>query len=222
MNKILSFLILATCLPLICADAGAIKIGGFSPSAIDGAGFIIGGEYGKSIDEAFDIGVSLDWFSKEWEDEKAYQDTVGFNDNVNFEDKEKLSETSVNEFPLMINLTLKFPVADMAKVYLTGGFGGELLVISSYHLEVNDDNNAKPVEESDFAFDWNWRAGAGVSYSIGSRSDVFGETVFHYSVPGYEYDLKTDEGKKTLKREYDMKGMLFRAGIRFYFLILNI
>ncbi len=190
-------------------NAGAIKLGLYAPSATE-AGFIIGGEYGRKIDEALDVCFSFDMFHKEFDDNKAYKDTTAFDGNVQFNDLEKLAQTTVYDFPLMVSLTAKFPINNRLKWFLTGGFGAEMLYASYYRLV--DNNDKSPKEETGFAFDWNWRIGAGALYQLGSYSEIFLEFTYHISEPSYEYKLKG----KTYERIYDMNGILSRVGVRYY------
>lgn len=190
-------------------NAAAIKLGFFTPKAAE-TGFIIGYEQGRHIDDNLDVAVSFDWYKKKFNDEnvKAAVDVIP---GLTGTDKEKLSETTINDFPIMVSITAKFPVAPKVKAYATGGFGGELL-FATYQTYTG-----KIEEKTETAFDWNWRLGGGALYQLGQNSEIFGELVFHYSVPSYEYEQTVGTTTSTLTREYDMYGVLGRVGVRYYF-----
>ena len=207
MKKIVFLLLLTTLTYSFSqSNAAAIKIGFFSPSAVDGTGFIIGYEGGKHIDEALDVCWSVDWFSKEWEDKDA-KEVAQQIPGLEPSEHTKLSETSINDFPVMFSITAKFPINQKTKWFLTGGLGAEIL-IATYNVYVGEIE-----EEVEVAVDWNWRAGLGVLYNLGQSSELFGECTFHYSLPSYSYDQNDLE----IEREYDMKGILGRVGVRYYF-----
>lgn len=211
--------ILVTFLALIAvsaygqSNAAAIKLGFFTPKAAE-TGFIIGYEQGRHIDDNLDVAVSIDWFKKDFEDTKSASSDSSQINGLTPSDFETLSETTIYEFPVMVSITAKFPLTPKAKAYATGGFGAEMLY-ASYHAP---DDNGKVKSEKVFAFDWNWRLGGGALYQLGEKSEVFGELVFHYSVPSFDYDVKdANNVNHPMTREYDMYGLLGRVGVRFYY-----
>jgi hypothetical protein len=186
----------------------AIKLGYFNPSAADG-GFIIGYEGGSYIDEGFNFGWSIDWFHKDYVDRKLAGD---FNDQFGIgEINELRAKTNLHDFPLMINITGKLPVGPLVKVFLTGGVGAEVLLINYRNFENPDQDKFQG------AFDFNWRIGGGALYEIGSRSEIFGELVYHSSQPSWEYEVETNGMKRTFERVYDISGIMMRIGFRFYY-----
>ena len=215
--KKMIFLILLTALTFSFAqnNAAAIKLGFFSPSAVDGTGFIIGYEGGKHIDEALDVCWSVDWFSKEWEDKDAEKNTETNIPGLEGDTYKEISNTSINDIPIMFSITAKFPINNKTKWFLTGGLGAEILLASyhSYDNTIEGEETDKITDKYKVAVDWNWRAGAGVLYNLGQRSELFGECTFHYSIPSYTFE----ENGVEFKREYDMKGILGRVGVRYYF-----
>ena len=54
---------------------------------------------------------------------------------------------------------------------------------------------------------------------LGRRSDIFGELSYHASQPGWQYEAydPVTNRKETFERSFDMSGMMFRVGIRFYY-----
>ena len=90
--------------------------------------------------------------------------------------------------------------------------GAEVLIIDYRNFE-NPDNS-----ELKFAFDFNWRVGIGAAYNIGPRSEVLVEIAYHNSEPSWTYEVEAQPvGKRTFERVYDMSGLMFRAGVRFYY-----
>ena len=189
-----------------------IKAGSFSPNAAE-AGFIIGYEGGKYIDDNFQFGWSVDWYHINYVDKKlvdAFNDYYGI---INSSINELRAKTNLHSIPLMFTVTGNIPVAPRTRAFFTGGAGLEVLLIFY--------KNFQNTNESDFhgAFDFNWRLGGGLLYELGSRSDIFGELTYHSSHPGWQYEVNDpiSAGKKTFERSFDMSGMMFRVGFRFYY-----
>lgn len=210
MKKLLLILLLSCTALFSQGNASAIKLGLFSPSAAE-TGFIIGYEWGRYIDEALNIGWSLDWFNKTYTDKKLvgqFNEYYGINGTIN----ELRAKTTIHDFPLMFNVTGKIPAGPRTQVFITGGIGGELLLINYRHFSNPDETETKG------AVDFNWRLGAGMLYELGRRSDVFGEISYHSSQPSWQYEVEGSDGRKrTFERNYDMSGLMFRVGVRFYY-----
>lgn len=206
MKKIIIGLLLLISISVYAkTNVGAIKFGFFNPSATD-AGFIVGMEYGKHIDDNLDVCMSFDWFKKDLEDDRYVKKIESAGGEIDATIKEKLSESTIYDFPIMLNLTAKFPITPKFKWFLNGGFGAEMLYTSYNKFKSSDDYE----EESEFAFDFNWRAGGGVMYNLGQNSELFGEFTYHYSKPSYELD-------DYYEKEFDMCGILGRCGVRYFF-----
>lgn len=191
---------------------GAIKLGHYIPSATEG-GFIIGYEGGKFIDRNLNIGLSLDWFHKSFVDKNLIRDFEEIYGIGGGAINELRAKTTLNDFPLMLNLTAKFPMAPFVKFFVTGGLGGEVLFISYRNFQNPDDNEFKA------AFDFNWQIGTGILYELGYRSEIFGELSYHSSAPGWEYEIYDPYlGRDRIyERSFDMSGVMFRVGVRFYY-----
>lgn len=189
----------------------SIKLGVFSPAATDG-GFIIGFDAGQFADKNFSWNVSFDWFHKNYIDKKLiaelnnYYGTTG---TIN----ELRAKTNIHDFPVMFNVIVKFPINPRSQIYLTGGVGGEMLLI-------NFRNFQKPEQdEFEVAFDYNWRVGVGAAFALGTRSEVFTELTYHRSNPGWQYEVEEFDTFSTtyFERSYDMSGIMARVGFRFYY-----
>jgi hypothetical protein len=188
----------------------AIKLGFFSPSAAQG-GFIIGYEGGKEMDEYFFLGWSIDWFRKSYTDRKLVDDFNNIVGSVG-ETNELRAKTNIHDFPLMVSVAGRFPVAPRTIFYVNGGIGAELLYVN-YRNFNNPDQ-----DESKVAFDFNWRLGIGTAYELGTRSEIFGEITYHNASPSWEFEVDTPSGgKRTFERIYDMSGVMGRIGLRFYY-----
>lgn len=207
---ILLFLIIFSYSAFAQWSAAAIKLGSFTPGATD-AGFIIGYEGGRYIDDNFNFGWGIDWFHKSYVDRSlvnSFNEIYGIQGNIN----ELRAKTNLHDIPIMINATVKFPVTPRVKIYASGGIGAEVLIIDYRNFENPDESEIKG------AFDFNWRLGLGTAYDIGPRSELLLEMSYHNSEPSWTYDVDYGEyGKKTFERVYDMSGLMFRAGFRFYY-----
>lgn len=189
--------------------AAAIKLGHFSPSASDG-GFIVGYEGSHFVDSRLLFGWSIDWFHKNYVDKNLVSqfNEIGVGGTLN----ELRAKTNLHDLPLMVNFTAKFPIAPLFDVYATGGIGAEILLIHFRNFQNPDESELKA------AFDFNWRAGLGLLYIVGRRSEVFVELGYHSSKPSWEYDVTSTSGiTRTFEREYDMSGVMARLGFRFYY-----
>lgn len=206
---VLLFFLITTYNVLGQSSAAAIKLGAFAPGATN-TGFIIGYEGGKYIDDNFNFGWSIDWFHKNYVDKELVNK---FNQipGLSAEENELAASTNLHDIPVMINVTLKFRFIPRAKFYATGGIGAEILFI--------DYRNYNNPDESEFkaAFDFDWRIGLGTAYNIGPRSELMLEMDYHRAQPSWTYDVDTPVGKRTFERVYDMSGLMFRVGFRFYY-----
>jgi len=192
------------------SGTAAIKLGAFTPGATN-TGFIIGYEGGKYIDQNFNLGWSIDWFHKNYVD-KDYVEKLNTIPGVSSEENELIGSTNIHDLPIMINVTTKFHVVQRTKLYLTGGVGAEILFI--------DYRNYNNPDESEFktAFDFDWRIGLGIAYNTGPRSELLLEMSYHSAQPSWTYDVDVPNvGKRTFERVFDMSGLMFRVGFRFYY-----
>ena len=183
---------------------GAIKAGMFFPDACE-KGFDLGIEYGLHIDSNLDVSVEMGWFKKEFTDENYIGKTPEEDNNLDGTIYEKLGETTIYDFPIMLMITAKFPINFKYKWFATGGFGAEMLYSS---VETYEATGTK--EETIFAYDFNWRLGGGMIYNLGERSEILAEVAYHNASPSIEDD-------KGITTEYDMSGLLGRIGVRFFF-----
>ena len=187
------------------ANSAAVKLGIYSPSAT-GGGFIIGYEGSHYVDKNFSFGWSLDWFHKDYTD-KALVNAVNQNPPGGGVVNELFAKTNLHDFPIMINLSGKTLVAPYTQAYLTAGIGAEVLLI-------NYNNYEDPTkDEFQTAFDLNWQVGIGGIYELSQQADIFAELTYHSSSPSLTYQAQD----KTYETVFDMSGIMFRVGFRFYY-----
>lgn len=212
-NLFIIFIIFSSTL-LINAQrrSSTIKIGNFSPNATEN-GFVIGYEGGKFVDSNFDIGWSVDWFHKDYVDQTLVTE---FNDYYGFfesELNEVRAKTNLHSIPVLFNMKAKLPMSPRVSAYITGGLGVEaLLIFYRDYLNPSED-------EFEGAFDFNWRAGMGVAFQLGRRSDLIAEITYHSASPSWSYEIDDPivGHKRTLERVFDMSGIMARIGFKFYY-----
>lgn len=210
MKKYVLCLILIQIPVLAQWNTSAIKLGAFSPSSA-GTGFIVGYEGSHFFDPQFSFGWSIDWYHSNYTDATVVNNAnnlYGTSGSTN----ELRARTNIHDFPVMAVGTVRFPVTPLSDVYVMGGLGAEALFVSY--------NNFLNPFQSDFktAFDFNWRIGVGGTYGFGKKSEVFAELAYHSSSPSWTYDgYDANNNKVTYERVFDMSGIMFRVGVRFYY-----
>ncbi len=194
--------------------SSTVKIGFYNPSVTDG-GFIVGYEWGKYIDDNFDIGGSIDWFNKTFVDQKLINEFNEYNNGGVYGTTNELrAKTNLHSFPIMFNMTANFPLGNSKlRGFVSGGLGFELLIISYRDYTDPDNDNIKG------AADFNWRLGFGVMHPLGKRSEIIGEVSYHSSQPSWQYEVFDNNlgRKRIFERSYDMAGVMLRLGVRFYY-----
>jgi hypothetical protein len=192
-------------------STGAVKLGYFNPSAIEG-GFIIGLEGGKHVDKFLSWNWSLDWFNRNYVDKKLVSELNYYYPGSFGERNELRASTNIHDFPLMLGLTGRFPFSNRSHFYAAGFVGAELLIINYRNFQDPLD------DEFEAAFDFNWRVTLGAAFAMSPRSELFGEISYHRSHPSWTYkDDKFDYPSAVLERSYNMSGFMSRVGIRFFY-----
>jgi hypothetical protein len=205
MKKIFLIILFVPCLMFAQIHYSTIKLGVYDPSATS-AGFILGYEGGWYVDDNFIMGLSLDWFNKNYVDGNLVQD---FNSIPGVDSKlnELRATTNLNSFPLMCTATGSWPIAPRARAFVTGSIGLEILFISYRDYDNPYNSNSK------VASDLCWNLGGGVMYELGRRTDGIIELSYHNSSPSWQYTVND----RIFERSYDMSGLMLRVGLRFYF-----
>jgi len=207
---VILFIILIPIMLSAQRNSASIKIGHFNPSATDG-GFILGYEGGRFVDKNLRVGWSIDWFNKNYVDKtlvEEFDSYFGPAGQLN----QLRAETNLHSVPLMFTMSGLFPMSPRVSAYVTGGVGAEMLLIFYNNFE------NPTTDEFQAAFDFSWRAGMGILYELGYRSDIFGEIVYHASEPSWTYEVNDDNLRRrgTFERVFDMSGVMARVGVRFY------
>lgn len=210
-NLIIVLIFLSSGISFSQWGTSSIKLGYFNPSATDG-GLIVGFDAGTFIDKNFSWSFSFDWFNKNYIDKQLVAElnnNYGTTGTIN----ELRAKTNIHDFPIMFNVIVKFPMNPRSQLYLTGGLGAEMLLISYRNFQNPEQ------DELEVAFDFNWRMGIGASFAMGPRSEIFTELTYHHSNPGWQYEAEAFENYSTryFERSYDMSGIMARVGFRFYY-----
>jgi hypothetical protein len=213
MKKELAFLLVCMSVNLFAQrNTAAVRLGTFAPAASD-AGFIIGFEGGRSVDEVFSYGWSIDWYHKNYVDKQLVNDFNQYYGVAGGAINQLRAETNLNDLPVMATMNIKFPVAPFTKIYFTGGVGAEVLIINYNNFENPDEDDLHA------AFDFNWRISTGIIYEVGRFTDILFELTYHYSHPSWEYEVEDSRYnyKRTFERSFDMSGVMARFGVKFYY-----
>ncbi len=192
--------------------SSAVKVGFFNPGATEN-GFVLGYEGRYTIDEFVRTGWSIDWFHKKYVDQNYVNDINSqYNISVNSTLNELRATTNLHDFPILFNATFEHQIENRTNFYATGSLGAEFLLI--FYRNFLDPEK----DELRAAIDFSWRISAGIAFELGERSDLFGEISYHSSEPSWTYEVDdTNNGvKKTFERTFDMSGLMFRMGLRFY------
>ncbi len=214
--KVKFVLALVTCISIIGFTqnrTAIVRLGYYAPAVTDG-GFIIGAQWVQEVDENFQMGFSLDWFNKNYTDQRLVNEYNKVNKGAGSfgSTNEVMAKTNLNLFPVQYGMYLNFPLERDIKIYATGSLGLDFLIINyrSYSNPSNDEMKA--------AVDFCWQIGVGVKYPLGRRSDVLAEISYHHSQPSWQYDVTDSDGnKRVIERSYDLAGLMLRAGVRFYY-----
>ncbi|MDF1611745.1 hypothetical protein [Stygiobacter electus] len=211
-NQIVLLLIIFSSFIIAQNKIGSVKFGLYNPSATDN-GFIIGYEGGWFIDNNFLVGWSVDWFHKNYTDSKLVKEYNDFYGTIYSSLNEVRAKTNLHSIPLMGIINGNWYIANKTKAFVTAAAGINPIFIFYRNYE-NPDN-----DEFQAAIDFAWRVGTGVIYEIGENSDSFLELTYHNSNPSWEFEVKdaVTGKRKVLERKFEMSGIIFRLGFRFYF-----
>jgi hypothetical protein len=192
--------------------SGAIKFGVQIPQVTD-AGFVLGYQWERNIDQNFSIGWEVDWFHKTYTDENFVSELNDFNGNLGTTN-ELLAKTTLYDFPAQFTMEANFPIPESRlRVFGSVGLGLDFLFISYKDYSNPDQGDTKG------AVDFSWRLGAGVIYPMGANSELIGELNYHSSQPSWDYEVQDAKTGRThtFERSYDMRGIMARVGVRFYY-----
>ena len=212
MKRILTIVLLCSLLAGLAATESKLRFGFLAPKDAK-TSFIGGFTYGSRIDEAVGLETSADFFYKSYTEKRkvASGTTPGGTDFITVQ---KSTDINLIYVPLMANLNVYLPIRSAVNPYVSGGIGWGLLwedvFIAAYE---NDDNETVPAYDNvKFYNGFTWNIAAGVSYKLGSKSNVFGEVFYHGSKMKRDFD-QTEYG--ITWDEVDMSGIGMRLGVEF-------
>jgi hypothetical protein len=119
--------------------------------------------------------------------------------------------------PIVFSLTGRYSVNRNFDVYVSGGFGVDVLLIFYRSYQNPDEDNLK------IAGDFAYVLSVGGIAPIGSRSEILAELTYHSSMPSWQYEVETVspitnvKTKKVFERAFDMSGIMARIGFKFYY-----
>ena len=201
---VLSFIMLVSICAFAQETATIINIGSFNPKATD-SGFMLGIGQSRIFDERVEFGMSIDFFSNKYTDEKTVGEDPLPGGTIQTTKQVSL-ETSTLYIPLMANLTVKMPI-EFPIIPFVGVSLGYGMVWDKY-TNYEDD-----VEDTKFFGGMGWRLSAGGLYPLGSRSAITGELYLNGGKPSRSEEI--EDGLPTWQ-EVDMSGLGFRFGIKLY------
>ena len=182
------------------------KLGYFNPKDTK-SGFIFGANFGSAIDENVDIGIGIDFFHRNYTEDKKVAERVSPGGVVESTIQREL-EFTTTILPIMGTITVKISPEYPFSYYIGGGLGYELLFNK-------ERNYQEGVSESRFYHGFSWLVNGGVLYRIGSRSAFLGE-VFYNGATVHRGKGKTTEGLP-IWEEVNLSGLGVRFGIRLGF-----
>lgn len=201
---ILSVLVLSM---LLCGSAFAqkltyIKIGSFNPKATDG-GLIISLGTSKEYDDKVELGVTLDFFTKERVDEI---DSTYYDPDAGWDVTQKVTifDSDIIMIPLMANLTARFPIEFPIIPYVSGSIG-YIMLWNKFNDYLEDDSGTK------YYGGLGWRIAGGGMYPLGAQSAIVAEIFYNGGTPSRSED---SAGNLPIRTEVDMSGLGFSFGIR--------
>ena len=183
-----------------------LGVGSFDPSSQPGRGFYFNGAIGSEINDAMDLGLSLQWY---------HRSTGGSQIISEFEDPagnvgQRVIETSdvtTDLVPMMGFLRVRVPVTGSVQPYVGAGIGWEWLTVDG-------------TDDQGFAFSDDYNGvGAqffgGANIGVSPNASVYGEAIWNASTVSAEFYDSFYGG--TVRDEIDMDGLGLHAGLRFRF-----
>lgn len=183
-----------------------LGLGTFDPSSQPGRGFLFNSAFGGEINDAMDLGISLQWY---------HRSTGGSQIISEFEDPagnvgQRVVETSdvtTDLVPVMGFLRVRIPVTGSVQPYVGAGLGWEWL-----NVEGTDD------EGFPFSDDYDGMGAqvfGGANINVAPNAALYGEAVYNASTVSAEFYDSFYGG--TVRDEIDMDGFGIHGGLRFRF-----
>jgi len=189
--------------PVYFANLG---LGTFDPSSQPGRGFYFNSAVGSEINDAMDLGLSLQWYHRSTGGSQViseFQDPAG---NVGQRVVET-SDVTTDLVPVMGFLRVRIPVSGSVQPYVGAGLGWEWLTVDG-------------IDDQGFAFNDNYDGvGAqffgGANIGVAPNASLYGEAIWNASTVSSEFYDSFYGG--TVRDEIDMDGLGLHAGVRFRF-----
>lgn len=183
-----------------------LGIGSFDPSSQPGRGFYFNGAVGSEINEAMDLGLSLQWYHRSTGGSQIiseFQDPAGNTGQRVIE----TSDVTTDLVPVMGFLRVRIPVTGAIQPYVGAGIGWEWLTVDG-------------TDDQGFAFSDDYDGmGAqffgGANFAVSPNAAVYGEAIWNASTVSAEFYDSFYGG--TVRDEIDMDGLGFHGGLRFRF-----
>jgi hypothetical protein len=168
------------------------------------SGFIGGINLGRVIDENIGWTVEFNYYGKSYKKEELSARTV--ENGIVIDETVTEIDNSITMIPVFFKLIFLSPVSPKFDMRVGGGIGYEVLW--------NKENNYITNEhETRFYHGFAWEIGAGISTQLSRASDLFMDIIYHNGSPSRSGETK--EGLP-VRKELNMSGIIFRAGIRIY------
>jgi hypothetical protein len=165
-------------------------------------GMLFGFVFGKSIDEAVDIGLGVDVFHKTYTEESrvAQETQQGLTTNTYFTSV----EYSRTILPLSLLVDVKIPLGRYLGYYIRGALSYEFLFSKEKNYEVNTSENRR-------YGGLGWQGAGGLYYIVGSRSTFTASVTYN----ACEVSRSIDESTQGLpvSERIDLSGLGFRVGV---------
>lgn len=183
-----------------------LGIGSFDPSSQPGRGFLFNGAFGSEINDAMDLGLSVQWYHRSTGDGQViseFEDPAG---NVGQRVVET-SDVTTDLVPVLGFLRVRIPVTGSVQPYVGAGIGWEWLTVEG-------------TDDAGFAFSDDYdglgaQVFGGANIEVAPNAALYGEAVYNASTVSAEFYDSFYGG--TVRDEIDMDGFGIHGGLRFRF-----
>jgi hypothetical protein len=183
-----------------------LGVGSFDPSSQPGRGFYFNGAVGSEINDAMDLGLSVQWYHRSTGGSQViseFQDPAGNTGQRVIE----TSDVTTDLVPVMGFLRVRIPVSGSVQPYVGAGLGWEWLTVDG-------------IDDQGFAFSDDYDGvGAqffgGANFAVAPNASLYGEAIWNASTVSTEFYDSFYGG--TVRDEIDMDGLGLHAGLRFRF-----
>jgi hypothetical protein len=172
-------------------------------------GMLFGAALISTFDDAVDIGVGLDIFQKSYSEEvEIATGQIGETQTTTIATRLDYRRTVL---PLYVSLKIKLPglISRRSDQVIFGYFARASL---SYQFLFSDEKNYELNESENRKYrGFGWQGGAGIFYSIGSRSTLIGEVIYNNCAVNRNITKETDALPQT--ERVDLSGVGIRLGV---------